>query len=242
VFRIVFDSEPRPPHRKMPSVPGLKGADIEKAGYLKYLSARPQHPRYKYLSSPRALDIVAFEDRKPVWGSRLRPNLTLTKLFSIQAAKLLVRDASAGPNGQNNLLLLAAAECLRGNPTSVAPAALNAAMAKAADWKAEFKRDIAGMRRRDVDRMQDYFDGKLRLAIDDAAVESEASLQPYLLAAALEQVGLNIQDYAFNNNRLASFQDGANGLFALDSILRETLKEPLQLDHIPSCAEINRAL
>ena len=90
--------------------------------------------------------------------------------------------------------------------------------------------------------MQEYFDGNLRPITNAKIAEDQASRQPYLLASALEKVGLNIQDYSINANRVNSYQDGGNGFFALDLILRETLQGRLQLDHIPSCADVFSAL
>jgi hypothetical protein len=90
--------------------------------------------------------------------------------------------------------------------------------------------------------MLDYFDGKLRLRIDEAELAEQAASQPYLLASALDRIGLNIRDYAFNANRVASLQDGANGLFALPELLRDAVQKQWRWDHPPTCAEIFAAL
>ena len=193
------------------------------------------------LPLPEGLEIAPFE-RKPVSSSRRRPNLALTKLFSIQAAISMVRDASAGADGGKNLTLMAASECMRSNAAGPPPEVLKQLTARAPFWKAEFRRDIAGMTQRDFDRMQDYFNGELELKIDDEFLDAAASSQPWLLAAALDAIGMNIQNYSMNVNRVASFHDGANGLFALDAILRETLQKEWRIDHLPSCAEIYEAL
>jgi hypothetical protein len=222
-------------------VPGLEGPDQEKDGYIAFLENRAQNPRYRLLPLPQGLDQVAFE-ASPITDAALRPNLALTRLFSIQAARLIALDAGEGPDGPARLLTLAAIGCVRGDPNFRLPAALMPIMARTTAWKARFKREIAGMTKRDGDRMRDYFGGNLRLGPDEATLESEASVQPHLLAAALEQIGLNIQDYAFNNNRVASFQDGANGLFALDAMLRDAVQAQWRWDRRPSCAEILAAL
>jgi hypothetical protein len=90
--------------------------------------------------------------------------------------------------------------------------------------------------------MQEYFGDNLRLSVDDLVVDAKPELQPYLLASGLDQIGMNINNYSLNNNRVSSFQDGANGLFAIGPILRETLQRQLELDHIPDCAEIYELL
>jgi hypothetical protein len=241
LYRDVFDQQGQTLPGEQTSVPGLEGIDFEKDGYAKYLINRPRHPRYSLLPLPQGLDRVAFESKPVPDGSR-RPNLALTRLFSIQAAKLLAREASAGPNGPANLLALAAVECVRGNPSEPAPAALMPIIEKATAWKERFKLEIAGMAGRDIDRMLDYFDGKLRLRIDEAELAEQAASQPYLLASALDRIGLNIRDYAFNANRVASLQDGANGLFALPELLRDAVQKQWRWDHPPTCAEIFAAL
>jgi hypothetical protein len=241
LYRFVFESEGRPVRRKIASAPGLRGNDPERDGFNRYLVNRRAHPRYGTLPLPQGLESVAFE-RTASSNSSHRPNLTLTKLLSIQAAKLIMRDAGAGPNGPGNLVLLAAAECVREHPGDPVPAALQGLVAGAGIWRVKFKQDIVGMMQRDFDRMQDYFDGRLRPAPGDDAAETEAARQPYLLAAALDRIGLNISHYSFNANRVNSFQDGANGLFALAPMLRETLQQQMRLGHQPSCTEIFQAL
>jgi hypothetical protein len=241
LFRFLFDSEGQPRQMKLSSAPNLAGPDTEKDGFNRYLANRPQHPRYKLLPLPQGLDVPGFE-HQPTPDAERRPNLALTKQLSIQAAKLIARDASAEPNATRKLVLLAATECVRGNPTGAVPAALKQFIAGATAWQQTFERDIAGMMARDLNRMQEYFEGNLRLTVETEFVQSQASLQPYLLAAALDQIGMKLQNYSFNTNRVNSYQDGANGLFALGYILRKSLQGRLQLDHIPSCAEVYNAL
>ncbi|NVN86204.1 MAG: hypothetical protein HXX15_08960 [Rhodopseudomonas sp.] len=241
LYRYVFDQQGRAQPGDQTSVPDLDGIDFEKDGYAKYLINRQRHPRYSLLPLPLGLDRVAFES-KPAPDGRRRPNLALTRLFSIQAAKLLARDAGAGPNGPANLLALAAVECVRGNSSEAVPAALMPIIEKATAWRDRFKLEIAGMTRRDIDRMQDYFERNLRLGTDDSELARQAASQPYLLATALDRIGMNIRNYAFNANRVASLQDGANGLFALNELLRDALQRQWRWDHPPTCAEIYAAL
>ena len=241
LFRFLFDSEGRPTRSGMASVPDLAGPDTEKDGFARYLANRPRHARYKLLPLPQGLDIQGF-DNGPTVAAKHRPNLALTKLFSIQAAKLIARDASVEPNGRGKLLLLAATECLRSQPTETPPAALKTVVAGAEVWRQTFRRDIAGMLTRDMNRMEEDFGGSLPQKSETEFVADQASRQPYLLASALEQIGLNIQDYSINVNRVNSYQDGGNGFFALGWILRETLQGRLQLDHVPSCADVYGAL
>ena len=218
LFRFLFDSEGPPVQPEASSAPGLVGADTEKDGFVAYLANRPRHARYKLLPLPQGLDIQGFEN-KPTPGAENRPNLALTKLFSIQAAKLIARDASKEPNSRGKLVLLAATECLRSQPRRPSPAALKEIAAGAGIWRRTFERDIDGQMTRDFNRMQEYFDGNLRPITNAKIAEDQASRQPYLLASALEKVGLNIQDYSINANRVNSYQDGGNGFFALGSDL-----------------------
>ena len=178
LFRFLFDSEGQPIPSDVPSEPHLAGADTEKNGFLRYLANRPRHARYKLLPLPQGLDIQGFGN-EPTPGARNRPNLALTKLFSIQAAKLIARDASAEPNSRRKLALLAASECFRSQSTRPPPAALSEIVAGAELWRKIFRRDIAGQLKRDLNRMQDYFDGNLRLITDTDSLEDQASRQPY---------------------------------------------------------------
>jgi hypothetical protein len=239
LYRFLLESEQRPVRRRISSAPGVRGGDPERDGFNRYLANRRSHPRYGTLPLPRGIERVAFE-RTSSPSLRHRPNLTLSTLLSIQAAKLIVRDAGDGPDGPGHLVLVAATECVRRNPGDPVPAALQGLVDGAGIWRNRFSHDIAGMTKRDTDRMQEYFGGNIRLPLADAA--AEAAAQPYLLAAALDRIGLNIRNYAFNINRVNSFQDGANGLFALAPMLRETLQQQLRLDHPPDCGEIYRAL
>jgi len=236
LFRFLFDSEGRSLPSGVSSAPDLAGPDSEKDGFVRYLANRPRHARYRLLPLPQGLAIEGFES-EPTQGAENRPNLALTKLFSIQAAKLIARDAGVGPDSRRKLVLLAATECLRGQPSGPPPAALKEIVADADVWRQTFKRDIAGQMKRNLNRMQEYFDNNLRL-IDSALPEERESYKLYYLASALERIGMNIEDYSINVNRVNSYEDGGHGFFALGLILRETLQERLQLDHIPSCAEV----
>jgi hypothetical protein len=251
LYRYLYDSngnrlkDPDENGRPRKSAPITSGSDPEADGFARYLEAKPSHPRYKFLPFPQGVDSFPYVTPPETDFFRVRPNTSLTRLFSLQISEQLLHDAGQGADGRKHLALLALLPCLAsGQVKADAAPGLKAVQDRADFWKAAYLKDTIMVLNEDYQHMQENFGHSLPpyQPGDEAEGHLGDGSRSYLLGAALEQVGMKAADYAVNRDRGLFFDEGSMGFYSLQPLLMEKLRSDLGLKRDPSCKDLLKLL